>query len=151
MKRNYIEEIDLDKDTPKGKFDIIFAIELLEHLTHADKLLKSLKNLLNKNGMIIVSLPNEYMIVNRLKFLLGMPIGHSPDPYGHKILMPYKEQIKWLSKYYKIENVWKMPRLVGRASILFRFFQKIFPRLFSESFVYELTKKHKNSKTKSIK
>ena len=53
--------IDLNKtcELPlKEKFDLIILADILEHLANPIDLLVSLKNLLNENGQIIISIPN---------------------------------------------------------------------------------------------
>ena len=48
-----VEEIKIEE-----KFDVIICADLLEHLERPDLVLKKLKNLLNKSGKLIVSVPN---------------------------------------------------------------------------------------------
>ena len=50
------EKLDLSKY--KGHFDYIILADVLEHLVHPDEVLKSMKELLNKDGQILVSMPN---------------------------------------------------------------------------------------------
>jgi SAM-dependent methyltransferase len=53
------------------KFDIIICSHVLEHLYHPEVLLADLKNNLDKDGKIIVVLPNILHWKQRLKFLKG--------------------------------------------------------------------------------
>ncbi len=59
---NYFKEHNLkvysNLDQIKDKFDVITMFHVLEHIPKPIELLSSLKNLLNKNGRIIVEVPN---------------------------------------------------------------------------------------------
>lgn len=56
--------IDVDKETIVGKYDGIVCFETLEHLKYSDRFLKNLYNILNENGVMILSVPNsKYEIV----------------------------------------------------------------------------------------
>jgi len=67
---------DLNKGLPEGlatveKFDYILFMDILEHLLDYEKLLIDARKYLNKNGKIIVSLPNFVNIYVRLNVLAG--------------------------------------------------------------------------------
>jgi methionine biosynthesis protein MetW len=53
-----IEELDLDKIFDLNYFDCIILADVLEHLKNPWDVLKTLTNYLNKNGVIIASIPN---------------------------------------------------------------------------------------------
>ncbi len=62
---------DLDnfqESSISGKFDLIILADIIEHLTHPQKLLRRLKKLLNPGGRILLSIPNfsHYSIINSL-------------------------------------------------------------------------------------
>lgn len=52
-----IEEIELDKSFNK-KFDVILFLDVLEHMVNPWEILSKVKNYLNKDGYIIISIPN---------------------------------------------------------------------------------------------
>lgn len=54
-----------------GKHDVIILGDILEHLSSPDKVLVSLRENLNKDGYIIISIPNIVNIYPRLKILFG--------------------------------------------------------------------------------
>ena len=62
-----IEQFSLKNDS----FDVILLADVLEHLSHPESTLNSIKKLLKKDGFIIVSLPNVAHIYVRMKLLLG--------------------------------------------------------------------------------
>ncbi|MDP1728725.1 MAG: class I SAM-dependent methyltransferase [archaeon] len=63
--------LDISKDNVVGKYDIIILGDILEHLENPDKVLLSLKENLNDDGYIIISIPNIANIYPRLKILFG--------------------------------------------------------------------------------
>ena len=52
-----------------SKFDIIFILDVLEHLFDPVQLLQEAKNITKKNGYIIVTIPLYFDIIDRLKIL----------------------------------------------------------------------------------
>ncbi|HOK40050.1 MAG TPA: class I SAM-dependent methyltransferase [bacterium] len=48
------------------KFDVIIALDVIEHLNSPDLFLKKIKNLLNTNGIIILETPNFNSILRKL-------------------------------------------------------------------------------------
>lgn len=50
----------------KGKYDIITAIEVIEHIRDTRDLLKNLKTKLKKRGILIVSCPNKWAIMPKI-------------------------------------------------------------------------------------
>ena len=53
----------------KSKFDIILILDVLEHLFDPFYLIKEAKNITNKHGCIIVTIPLYFDIIDRLKIL----------------------------------------------------------------------------------
>jgi 2-polyprenyl-3-methyl-5-hydroxy-6-metoxy-1,4-benzoquinol methylase len=51
----------------KHKFDVIICFDVLEHLFYPEKALKNLNKCLNKNGILIVNVPNEFVLPKRIK------------------------------------------------------------------------------------
>lgn len=63
--------LDLNKELELNrKFDSVLAIEIIEHLENPYKLVRDCHNLLNDNGMLIISTPNITNYKSRLSFLL---------------------------------------------------------------------------------
>jgi SAM-dependent methyltransferase len=48
----------------KNSFDLIILQDVLEHLDNRDKLINDINNLLNEKGMIYLSTPNKYSVIN---------------------------------------------------------------------------------------
>jgi 2-polyprenyl-3-methyl-5-hydroxy-6-metoxy-1,4-benzoquinol methylase len=66
---NIQEDSTLSKIT--GKFDVIVFGDVLEHLTHPEEVLTKTRKLLNKDGFIVVSLPNIALWRIRMALLFG--------------------------------------------------------------------------------
>ena len=54
-----------------NKYDYIIFADVLEHLINPENVLQQLKKYLNKDGAIIVSLPNDAFLLNRILLLFG--------------------------------------------------------------------------------
>lgn len=71
---NFDEEVlSWKKEEP---FNIIVVTEVFEHLKDPLRHLRELKNMMNKNGVMLVSLPNENMLYHRLSSLLGLGVDY---------------------------------------------------------------------------
>ena len=53
------------------KFDVIFALEIIEHMIDTDKFIKKCKNKLMPNGILIISTPNIASLRSRAKLAIG--------------------------------------------------------------------------------
>ena len=94
------KQADLNKDElpfKNEKFDFVLLLDILEHVADSQKLLLEAKKRLKEDGKIIVSLPNEYHILNKVRFLLNKHITEDPfAPYGHLHYFPIKSGEKFL-------------------------------------------------------
>ena len=66
-------ECDVTQNVPGGKYDYIFALEVLEHLVNPLAAIRNLSGALRDSGTMVVSLPNEFNIWARLMILIGRP------------------------------------------------------------------------------
>jgi len=71
---------DLNQFLPfKDKeFDLIACVEVVEHLFNPAAFLGETRRVLKDNGFLVISAPNEYEWLQRLRFLLGKPIDWQP-------------------------------------------------------------------------
>jgi len=67
---SYIQA-DLTKHLSIGNFDVITFFEFLEHVDETDIVLRNIKNNLNRNGILIFSIPNLASIYSRIELLFG--------------------------------------------------------------------------------
>ena len=64
--KNNAYKKDIDKFNIKKNYDIIILFHTLEHLLSPGKVISKLKNCLNKNGIILIEVPNfDFFIKNR--------------------------------------------------------------------------------------
>ena len=55
-----IQQADLVDYTPKEKFDLIIAIDILEHIEDDEQVLRNFRKVLDKNGKLIISSPSNF-------------------------------------------------------------------------------------------
>jgi len=110
-KGNYDLEINLNslKELRKidtNSFDGLFCLETLEHIAQPDKVVREFKRIVKPNGIIIISMPNEYNIWMRINYL----IGRKPHNAGfcllekgtHVHLPRIKDIEEFLSKHFNL-------------------------------------------------
>lgn len=68
---DFIEGDIIDHDLPDASFDLIFALDVLEHIENLPDYIKLFKRLLTPNGMIIVSGPTENVLYKVGRKLAG--------------------------------------------------------------------------------
>jgi len=74
-----------------SKFDIIFILDVLEHLFDPVQLLQEAKNITKINGYIIVTIPLYFDIIDRLKILFtGSIISMDNLCYGKDIYLKFR-------------------------------------------------------------
>jgi SAM-dependent methyltransferase len=91
-------------ESPKKPFQIITAVEVLEHVEDYMKLLESMKELLLPNGFIIVTVPNKWRF--RVTY---SPDGVIEPMYGHLWQFDHKSlesDLKCFSKDVYIEQIY---------------------------------------------
>lgn len=92
------EEIDFGIE-----FDIIICTEVLEHLVNPAKMLKQIKKLIKKEGVILFSFPNECTIYHRIMCLLGKGVDMCAfQLYKHLHLPTIKQSENFVSSYFKV-------------------------------------------------
>lgn len=86
---------DLNNDFDDlGQFDVIFAIEVIEHLENQFHFIRNIKKILNIDGVLFLSTPNVENTFVRLEFLfLGRFIFNKRDLYGTGHINPIFKHI----------------------------------------------------------
>lgn len=142
---------DIEKKLPyrSRSFDVILALDLLEHIFNLESVIWNISRLLKKNGIFILAYPNQFQIKNRFRILAGGGIVHwahqrfaKPWDYSHirflrlvdlekllkfNDLYPHIIQLNFLSSF-----IWPM-RLMPKG-IRRKLLEK-YPELFSGKFV----------------
>lgn len=138
-KRIKAKQADLNKDKlpfEKEKFDYILLLDILEHVVDPKNLLNESKKRLKQNGKLIVTLPNDYHILNKVRFVFNKHLTENPfAPYGHLHYFPIKSGEKFLLQnnftiLKKIVLPPVKPELVPQSlkNLLARIFQQSFAR-----------------------
>lgn len=99
------------------KFDVILALDIIEHLKHPEKCLKKISKLLKKGGILIVSNPNKHsmweLFLNKWLHLEDHRHYWSPDEFDSmtkvfglelREVLPrpvFSESIGWLMRDYR--------------------------------------------------
>lgn len=95
---------DLNKKFPiKNKvYDFVICTEVLEHVLNPVNTIKEIKRITKDDGFIIISLPNEYNLYLRLKFLLGIQ-NNTEIPFRNNLGLNHihKPRVKDIIKLYK--------------------------------------------------
>lgn len=139
-----IKKRDLNKKLPfkDESFDIVIALEVLEHLFNPFFTLEEMARVLKPRGYIIISMPNDYCIFYKLSFLFSKP-KKDLDIYGHHYSLGL-DQIRYLiSKKFKIQK--EIPVLFFRKFNFLNFFSKflvrVSPSFFARNIFIKATKK----------
>ena len=92
-------------------FDIIICLETLEHIINPKRVMKEFKRVVKKNGMIIVSIPNDYNFVLRFYYLFGIKKKNIDQSFEvvnknlHIHRVRVKDILKFLGRYLKIREI----------------------------------------------
>ncbi len=137
--------IDLNKEKfpfEKEKFDYILMLDILEHVADPKQLLDQAKSRLNERGRIIVTLPNDYHILNKIRFLFNKHLTEDAfAPYGHLHYFPIKSGANFLKKNgFKIEKKIILPPTKPNwlPKSIKSFLAQIFPQAFARDVLYLL-------------
>ena len=104
--------INIDLNNPEAltacfkglpQYDLIFALEIVEHILYPDKLLSACKALLKEGGIICFSLPNENTIYHRLVMLLGFGCdAQAFKDYKHIHFGAIRQIRRFIASYFHI-------------------------------------------------
>jgi len=135
-----------------NSFDLVVANQILEHLTNVEKIIKEIKRISKK--YIFIGLPNERVIDQRIKFLLGMEKRNGYLPYDHKHRFRIKDIDKFINRFFTNQKLIKKENFGSFSFIgIFPYFIRdilanIKPSLFSKEQYYLLKKKTKRRRMK---
>lgn len=140
------KQVDFNKEKipfEKEKFDYVLMLDILEHVANPSELLLESKKRLNENGKIIITLPNDYHFLNKIRFLFNKHLTEDPfASYGHLHYFPIKSGENFLIKNgFKIEKKLILPPV--KPSFIPQSFKNIlaknFPQSFARDILYLLT------------
>jgi SAM-dependent methyltransferase len=77
-----LQESAYELTHPDGSFDVVFLLEVLEHLDYPDKALREIARILKPNGYLIVGVPREPLWC-MLNLARGKYVAHFGNTTGH--------------------------------------------------------------------
>lgn len=141
-------KVDLNKEKLPMKdetFDILICLETLEHTLYPEKVIEELKRITKKDGIFILSMPNEYNFWLRLNYLFAIKkkLTDSPFEVVSKLQHIHRPRVKDIldlfSKHFEIKQTYYLWQSgLAKKSNLFYYFDKfinflaqIYPSMFS--------------------
>ena len=129
-------------------YDIIQCSETLEHTMYPHKVMKELIRIAKPNALFLMSLPNDYNIIMRIYYLLGIKRSTSPpftivEEHQHIHTLRKKDILNFYNQYLNIEKIkytfcfknyilFKKRGLVI-LNFIFNFLSPIIPSLFART------------------
>ncbi len=135
--------LDLEQEKITDKYDVILCLEVLQQLYTPVAVLDKLISALNEGGKLVVSVPNEFHFISRLKLLMGRShLGHFDHSHirlfspSRDIELFEKANLKITGNKYVsiVPPKWKM------LSKIFEPLAQMCPSLFAISSIYALKK-----------
>ena len=124
--------IDLNSDFSNlGKFDLIFAIEIIEHLENQFNFIRCVKRNLKDAGIFYLSTPNVENTFARMKYCLTGILnwfrpdqltgtGHINPIFQHIFIFNLQQSNLKIERYFTNDNVWrraiKNPKLLNKIT-----------------------------------
>ncbi len=132
---------DLENENLPGKYDGILCLEVLQQVFDPIVVIDRFKSALYRNGFLIISVPNEYHLLARLRLLFGKShLGHFDESHI-RLFTPKRGRELFEKTGLSVEktiNVSVIPprfKLLGRVG---RMLANLIPGLFSLSQIYRL-------------
>jgi len=140
----HIHQCDLEQGLPfnDDEFDIVTALDVLEHLDNPHEILYELYRVAKK--AVFISLPNMYYIIFRINFLFGRGISGKytflPEPVldRHRWLLSYDEALKFIdqnSSNYQVTPHMILP-VRGKTKLIAEPIEKYLANTWPNLFVY---------------
>lgn len=127
FKESKLLTIDLNKDFSNiGKFDVIIAIELIEHLENQFHFIRCVKELMVDNSVLYLSTPNVENTFSRIKFFLVGRLhwfgvselantGHINPIFSHILKFNLDQSDLEIREHFANDNIWS--KLIQRKGI----------------------------------
>ncbi len=141
-RRNYdVFLCDLENDPLPGKYDVVMCLEVLQQVFDPIKIIQIASQSLYPGGYMIISVPNEFHLLSRIKLMLGLShLGHFEESHI-RLFSPKRARDMFKKCGLEIDEVISVPVIPPRMKML----QKIgnilacrVPSLFSLSQIYKL-------------
>ena len=121
---------DIQKKTSfdNDSFDLIFALDVLEHVDNPSDAIDEIMRILKKNGLLFISVPTESMLLRVVRTLIGTVKNIQVNPHWLGLISSEKEFFNVLSQ--------KNLKINSKRYFPFKFL----PRLFSYDVFYLIQK-----------
>ena len=137
LKKNLIQLAEDRIPFKTNVFDMVVALDFLEHIEDDNLILKEINRILKDKGKVIVSTPvkGKFFILNRLKTSFGL----TPEVYGHK------------REGYSLKELKNLLKMNGFSILKSTTYAKFFTELFEIllNIMYVKINKKKRSKLRS--
>ena len=135
------KRVDLNKEPipfENEKFEYILLLDIIEHVVNPKKLLENAKKQLNPHGKMIITLPNDYHFLNKIRFVLNKHLTADPfAPFGHLHYFPIKSGENFLKKSnFKILK--KIPIPSNKPAFLSQSIKNSLSKNFPQSFARDI-------------
>jgi len=144
------QDLELKPKLPfKDKsFDAIIASDVLEHLGNRHEIMEELKRVSKDDGIIVISLPNEFSYQPIWYHIKGVDWMISGTDHGHKYMYGLKNAREYIERHLEIIEE-KYFYLDGKLEFMrgvSQWLAEKFPRWFARNIVYKCKLKKKNKK-----
>jgi 2-polyprenyl-3-methyl-5-hydroxy-6-metoxy-1,4-benzoquinol methylase len=79
MKEEGIIEMNIEKETPKKKYDVIFMAGVLDHLHNSGLAMENISKCSRPGTVMYITIPNIYQIGHLARAILGMKYTDDPN------------------------------------------------------------------------
>lgn len=112
----------------QNKYEVVVIAETLEHIYYPEKIIQKISQILDRDGLLIGSVPNAFSLINRFRLFFGRkaktPL-HDPTHINH---FSHKELKQMLRRYFNDVKIEPLGR--------FAFLDKYAPGMFSFDLVF---------------
>ena len=121
---------DIQKKTSfdDDSFDLIFALDILEHIENPSVAIDEILRILKKNGLFFISVPTESILLRMIRILMGSIKNIQVNPHWRGLISSERE----FSKVLQQKNI----KIIFERKYPFKFL----PRLFSYDVFYLVQK-----------
>lgn len=137
------QQVNLNKQQlpfKNQKFDYILLLDILEHTADPRAILLEVKKRLSENGKIIITLPNDYHLLNKIRFLFNKNLTIDPfSPFGHLHYFPIKSADSFIKNLgFRILHKKYIPAVKPLLipQKLKNFLSNVFPNSFARDILY---------------
>jgi SAM-dependent methyltransferase len=137
------QQADLVDYIPKKNYDLIIAIDILEHIEDDEQVLQNFRNVLNKNGKLIISSPSNFDESAKFTAEHVRP-GYSKEDICSKLKRAGFKIISFEYSYGKFGQIyWKLAlkiplSLISKSKILMIFLPIYYILFYPIAFVFML-------------